>query len=166
MKHLILLLVGFDGYRVAVVARTWLRITVELLAGMGQKFQPPPGRVFLVSPSNTFGQLAQAINIGFARWDHAHLYRFSLPTGEVIGLGDEDAPADELVDEIQVGSLLRPGNEFEYVFDFGDDWTHSCRVEALLADPAEEYGGEPEVPVPIWSWGTIPDQYGREGPED
>lgn len=134
---------------------------------MGQKFEPPPGRVFLVSPHHTFDQLAQAINIGFARWDHAHLYQFSLPTGQVIGPGDEDAPADELVaNEIQVGSLLRPGIEFGYLFDFGDDWTHSCRVEPQLADPVEEYGAEPRVSVPIWGWGTIPDQYGREGPED
>jgi hypothetical protein len=40
-------------------------------------------------------------------------------------------------------------------------------VLADKADPAEEYGSPPpRRPVPIWGWGTIPDQYGRESLED
>ena len=29
-------------------------------------------------------------------------------------------------------------------------------------DPVEEYGIVPNVPAPIWGWGSIPDQYGRQ----
>jgi hypothetical protein len=47
------------------------------------------------------------------------------------------------------------------VFDLGDDWRHHCEVTALDGDPVEEYGELPEVPVPTWGWGWIPDQYGR-----
>ena len=149
------------------MADNWLRITVELLSGGGQDLEPPPGRVFLASPDHTFDALAQTINIGFARWDHAHLYAFTLPTGETIGVGAEDAPEDELVaHETRLGSCLKGGTVFDYVFDFGDDWTHSCRVESTSSDAVKEYGVEPDGPVPIWGWGTIPDQYGREGPDD
>ncbi len=129
--------------------------------------QPPPGRVFLVSPDHTFDQLAQAINIGFARWDLSRLYQFTLPTGEVIGPGDDDAPPEELVaEETRVGTLLIPGSEFDYVFDLGHEWTHSCRVDGEQSDPVAEYSVEPKMPIPIWGWGTIPDQYGREEPDD
>ena len=53
------------------------------------------------------------------------------------------------------------GEEFEYVFDLGDNWRHRCVVEREKADPVEEYGALPDRPVAIWGWGSIPDQYGR-----
>jgi Transposase DDE domain len=56
---------------------------------------------------------------------------------------------------------VRPGEEFEYVFDLGDNWRHRCTVEPEKGDPVEEYGIVPNVPAPIWGWGSIPDQYGR-----
>jgi hypothetical protein len=56
---------------------------------------------------------------------------------------------------------LRPGFAFEYVFDLGDDWRHACEVQGTDVDPEEEYGVSPDQPVPIWGWGSIPDQYGR-----
>ena len=61
---------------------------------------------------------------------------------------------------------LEPGDEFEFVFDFGDDWRHRCRVLDEKADPATEYGPVPDRPVAIWGWGWIPDQYGRESLEE
>ena len=33
------------------MARTWLQIKVELLAGRGIDCDPPPGRVFIVGPA-------------------------------------------------------------------------------------------------------------------
>ncbi len=63
----------------------------------------------------------------------------------------------------RLGELgLTRGSTFEYVFDLGDSWRHRCEVRALDVDPVEEYGEPPEVPVPTWGWGWIPDQYGRE----
>lgn len=49
----------------------WLRINVELVSGLVQRFDPPPGRVFLVSPRHAFAQPAEAIDVGFARWDRS-----------------------------------------------------------------------------------------------
>jgi hypothetical protein len=32
---------------------------------------------------------------------------------------------------------------------------------SLTDEQLEEYGTVPNVPVVIWGWGSIPDQYGR-----
>jgi hypothetical protein len=51
---------------------------------------------------------------------------------------------------------------FRYVFDLGDDWRHRCRALPEKVDPRELYPGPlPRLPVPVWGWGWIPDQYGR-----
>jgi hypothetical protein len=64
--------------------------------------------------------------------------------------------------ELKVAREVKPGEPFEYVFDLGDNWRHSCVAESEKADPVEEYGEIPARPVAIWGWGWIPDQYGRE----
>jgi hypothetical protein len=139
------------------VARTWLRIRVDLLGGGGIECDPPPGRIFVVGPSHTFEQLAIAIDAAFARWDLSHLHEFELADGRL----------DHA--KLQVCRTVKPGDEFEYVFDLGDNWRHRCVVDPGKADPLVEYGVVPGGPVAIWGWGSIPDQYGREsfdGDED
>ncbi|MDP9989550.1 hypothetical protein J2S98_004741, partial [Arthrobacter oryzae] len=59
------------------MARTWLSVTVELLGGRGEELWPWPGRIFVVGPSHTFMDLANAINDAFARWDRSHLSVFT-----------------------------------------------------------------------------------------
>ena len=147
------------------MARTWLKVQVELLGGRGIGCDPPPGRIFIVGPSHSFGQFAEAIDAAFARWDRSHLHEFELPDGRRVGFPDDEF-APELVwedhAELKVARELKPGQEFSYVFDLGDDWRHRCRVLEQKADPLEEYGSVPKLPVAIWGWGSIPDQYGRE----
>ena len=63
--------------------------------------------------------------------------------------------------KLKVAKEVKPGEEFEYVFDLGDNWQHRCTVEPTKADPIEEYGIVPQQPVVIWGWGSVPDQYGR-----
>jgi len=58
-------------------------------------------------------------------------------------------------------SRLKPGEQFVYVFDFGDGWTHLCTVEPERVDPLDVLGTIPAVPLSHWGWGDIPDQYGR-----
>ncbi len=146
------------------MARTWLRIRVDLLGGGGIDCNPSPGRVFLVGPSHTFEQFAEAIDAAFARWDLSHLHNFELKDGRLIGYPD-DSFGPELVwldhAKLKVAKEVKPGEEFEYVFDLGDNWRHRCTVEPEKGDPVEEYGIVPNVPAPIWGWGSIPDQYGR-----
>ena len=129
--------------------------------------RPTPGRIFIVGPAHTFAALADAINQGFARWDLSHLHEFELAGGRRIGFVDPEPFDDAVIEEqaaVKVAGAVRPGDEFRFVFDFGDRWEHRCRVLAEKVDPRQEWGAGPlpRQPVAIWGWGSIPDQYGRE----
>jgi Plasmid pRiA4b ORF-3-like protein len=146
------------------VARTWLQIKVELLGGRGSACDPSPGRVFLVGPSHSFEQFAEAIDAAFARWDVSHLHSFELSDRRQIGYPDDSFGPDLVwLDhaKLKVAKEVKAGEQFEYVFDLGDNWQHRCVVGPRKADPIEEYGIVPQQPVVIWGWGSIPDQYGR-----
>ena len=158
------------------MARTWLSISVELLGGRGEELWPWPGRIFAVGPAHTFAQLADAINNAFARWDLAHLSMFTLADGTVVTdreSADEFAasPFGPITLSLDIGSAkvattLRPGAEFRFVFDLGDDWTHRCVVEKEKVDPLEVLGIRPRGPLAYWGWGAMPDQYGRRWADD
>ena len=145
----------------------WLEIRVELLRGRGMDLDPRPGRIFLVGPKHDFGALARAIDQAFARWDLGHLHVFELSDGRQIGMAEDDVD-DEFEDEtgVLIASAVAKGDEFTYVFDLGDDWTHSCTVQRDDVDPVKEFNEPPDVVVPIYGWGTIPDQYGRTTSDD
>lgn len=141
----------------------WISVKVELVEGRGQRLWPRPGRLIAASTLHSFGQLAGAIDGGFARWDRAHLHEFELSNGTRIGGTDMDSDFDDAVlDERRLNlSRLRFGERFIYVFDLGDDWAHLCTVGNSHIDPFETMGIEPNEPLPYFGWGTIPDQYGR-----
>ena len=145
----------------------WLTIEVHLVAGGGLELDAPPGRVLLVGPMTTFEELAEAIDVAFARWDRGHLHEFTLPDGQLVG---DAATADDapVTDEagLLVADALAPGQAFLYLFDFGEDWEHHCLVVDDDADPAALLGELPSHPVIIDGWGWIPDQYGRQARED
>jgi hypothetical protein len=142
---------------------------VELVSGRGEDHWPRPGRIFAAARSHTFRQLATAIDDAFARWDRAHLHLFTLADKtEVSPLRwwDGDEP-DGLLDgdKITLGRL-QLGEQFAYVFDLGDDRAHLCTVAEKRIDPAAQLGIVPDVPMPYWGWGSIPDQYGRRWDSD
>ncbi|WP_276144222.1 UPF0158 family protein [Rhodococcus sp. T2V] len=158
------------------MARTWLSVTVELLGGRGEELWPWPGRVFAVGPSHTFMDLANAINDAFARWDRSHLSMFTLADSRVVTDTETGAemveslggPITETVDieSARVARLLRPGAEFQFTFDLGDDWIHRCVIGDEKVDPIQVLGIAPAKPLPYWGWGVIPDQYGRRWADD
>jgi hypothetical protein len=150
-----------------MASRPWLTIKVELVSGRGEPLEQTPGRTMLASPSHTLEQLAEAIDVAFARWDRSHLHEFEI--GEVQYQPDGGEPEAGARDSATtaLGSLrLEPGSVFEYVFDLGDLWVHRCEVTATDVDPVAEYGGRPRRPEPVWGWGWIPDQYGRTSDEE
>ncbi|HEX9313560.1 MAG TPA: hypothetical protein VGA30_12160 [Actinomycetota bacterium] len=147
--------------------KNWITVRVELLGGRDIVCDPPPGRVMLVGPRHSFGDLAVVIDSAFARWDLGHLHMFQFEDGRMVG---EPVPNwdTEVLDEssLTVAETLVPGQTFTYIFDLGDEWRHACRLEKKGVDPAEAYGEPPRMPVPIWGWGSIPDQYGRRWEDD
>jgi hypothetical protein len=143
-------------------SRAWLSIRVELIEGRGEHFWPRPGRMFAAASSHTFAQLATAIDAAFARWDRSHLHEFELVDGTKLGMPDPDFEESRIDDTHSKLSRLRKGEQFAYEFDFGDGWTHLCTVVQAGLDPLDTLGSVPEVPLPYFGWGNIPDQYGRE----
>jgi hypothetical protein len=79
------------------VARNWLSITVDLVEGGTRTFWPRPGRILAAARTHTFGDLSDAIDDAFARWDRAHLHEFRLLDGTRIGRPDPDWDDDEAV---------------------------------------------------------------------
>ena len=146
-------------------------VRVLLRARGGEEVVGAPGRDLLVSDTHTFADLAGAIDRAFARWDLAHLHEFRFDDGRTIGVVDFEEPDDDVadLDETRVTvqqAGLRRGDRFEYVFDFGDSWEHRCTVLRCKVDPMKESGAASSEIVPVFGWGTIPDQYGRTTPEE
>ncbi len=151
------------------MGRTWLSVRVELVGGRGVDLWPRPGRVFAAARSHSFRQLADAIDLAFARWDMAHMHMFTLPDGtEITALDqwDGEAPEGSLDSDKTKLGRLRPGDQFAYVFDFGDDWAHLCTVAADRIDPLDRLGIISAEPLPYFGWGELPDQYGRRWDSD
>ncbi len=159
-----------DG-KTAAPRPNWSIVRVILAAQGGERLVDAPGRDLLVSDTHTFAELAAAIDRAFARWDLSHLHEFRFADGRRIGMIDPDDLDDDAADldeqKVTVQQAgLREGDTFEYVFDFGDNWEHRCTVLRGKVDPMQESGvASPEI-VPVFGWGTIPDQYGRTTPED
>jgi hypothetical protein len=150
------------------VSKDWIHVRVELLYGRGVDLDPPPGRIMLVGPGHTFADLAEAIDAAFARWDLSHLYLFELSDARLLGEPDPDGFGTPTIDDasLRVADVVADGETFTYVFDLGDDWTHRCTVDGTGEDPTEAIGSVPRTPVPVWGWGSIPDQYGRRTEHD
>ena len=97
----------------------WLSIKVELLSGRDLVLEHPPGRVMIVSPAHTLAELAEAIDVAFARWERSHLHEFRIGDDKRYMLGGSDFEP-EVIDStgVTLASLhLDVGMSFEYVFD-------------------------------------------------
>jgi hypothetical protein len=150
------------------VARTWLSIEVDLVSGRGRAVWPRPGRIFAAARSHTFAELAEAIDTAFSRWDRSHLTLFELQDAtEIYGpIEWEEPPPGSVFGERVRLSRLQAGEQFLYTFDMGDDWTHLCTVGQERIDPRDHLGIVPDLPLPYWGWGDIPDQYDRRFQHD
>ncbi|CAN5296011.1 hypothetical protein BH20ACT8_BH20ACT8_06480 [soil metagenome] len=147
----------------------WMTIRVVLTGQPHARMPRPPGRVLLVHADHAFSDLADAIDTGFGRWDLTPSHQFDvegrmLLSSDAVDEGPEDADDS---DEVTVGEVgLRAAARFGYTFDLSEQWTHECTVEEVGVDPFEAAGEEPEVPVPVFGWGQVPDQYGRMTEDD
>ena len=150
----------------------WMTIRVVLADGQGIELDPAPGRVMLAHAEHTFAELADAVDAAFGRWDPTPAHEFEVegrlvasdPAGLPVLMPDahpEDSDARTLG---EVG--LRQGSRFTYLFDPQQRWVHTCRVEEMSLDPFTLVEEEPELPVPVFGWGDVPDQYGRLEEDD
>jgi hypothetical protein len=118
-------------------------------------------------PGHSFATLGSAIDTAFGRWDRAHLHEFRFLDGTTIGVPDSDWEREGILDSYTTKlSRLAAGQQFLYVFDFGDGWHHLCSVDSHKVDPFDEFGIRPDAPLPTFGWGDLPDQYGRRFVDD
>ena len=103
--------------------------------------KPPVWRRLLVPDHFTFHRFHQIIQAAFG-WEDYHLYQFS-PKGygssPLIGLEDDEWPDEDLISSKKVKLkeyLVKEGQTFTYIYDFGDDWTHKIQVEAIIDQKA------------------------------
>jgi hypothetical protein len=146
--------------------QAWFSIRVDLVEGRGEHCWPRPGRLIAAAPIHSFAQLATSIDRAFARWDISHVHQFELADGTKIGRPDPDFDEEIFDEERERLTHLQLGEQFVYVFDFGDYWAHLCTVAEQGVDPLEVLGLVPGAPMPYFGWGSIPDQYGRAWYED
>ena len=108
------------------------------------KKNPVMSRTIHIRGDQTLEDLHRAILDAFGRWDE-HLYEFQFGKGPmdpkalkyVLPRAFESEsskanPPTGRVDQTTIESLaLKVGDRFGYWFDFGDDWWHQLKVEAI-----------------------------------
>lgn len=98
------------------------RLHVEL-----RDVEPAVARVIDVPATTTLPELHELLQAALG-WTDSHLHQFVTPqaTYGMVIPGEETWPEDE---QDETGALLADlGPEFEYLYDFGDGWTHRVQV--------------------------------------
>jgi hypothetical protein len=122
------------------MARDWLLVRVELIYAGELEDAATDVRTLLVGPSHTFGQLAEAVNLAFARWGLGCNFEFRLPGQRP--LGHSAAKADR-----PVSADLSKDDSFTLVFDDNRRLTHRCHVVGVNVDVRKELGFTPRQPI-------------------
>jgi hypothetical protein len=67
-------------------------------------------------------------------WTNSHLHEFEI-AGRRYGIPDPDWPSQQVTDEsrAKLFRLVKPGDRFGYVYDFGDNWAHELTVKRVFA---------------------------------
>jgi hypothetical protein len=129
-----------------------LRLKVTL------QWRPDVWRTIDILDNQTLEDLHYAIQDAF-HWDNDHLYSFFL-SGKAWDSITEIATPDSdseppLADEVIFRDLdLQPGQEFLYLFDYGDELRHTVEVEQLF--PEVKKGDFPRI---VQRKGRAPAQY-------
>lgn len=100
--------------------------------------KPPVWRRLLVEDTTSLGDLHVAVQAAMG-WDDRHLHLF-MAGREAIG---DPRQLDDVEDEadVTVGEVAALGwKSFAYVYDLGDDWEHTVRVEGMEPlEPSRAY---------------------------
>jgi len=119
--------------------------------------EPPVWRRFLVRASVNLAKLHEILQ-DIMGWDNKHLYSFLVDDRVYEDPHPEAAGANAR--RTRLSTLrLAPGDRFQYVYDYGDDWYHELTVEDAVgglranqwaqcldgenACPPEDSGGPP-----------------------
>lgn len=119
-------------------------VTYRIRVDLGHT-KPPLWRRLELASDLTLDRVHEILQIAFG-WTDSHLHRFASGGGAYdpdsehylspheVAEGELGVPEAEVrLDEV----LVEPGDELAYLYDFGDDWEHVLRLEAVLPRPAD-----------------------------
>jgi len=107
-------------------------------------------------------------------WYDSHLHRFALGTAVwdphaeyFLNAFDVEEGEEEGTPEVEVRldeTLAEPGDVLRYCYDYGDDWSHTLKLEKVTpgtCDRPRVLAGKHEAPEEdsggIWAWNEDPD---------
>ena len=117
------------------------RIRVDL-----QEAKPPIWRRLEVTSDLMLDRLHDVLQAAMG-WTDSHLHEFVSGASATDRLAEHYRPVDSIddgldgIDETSVRLdelLVDPGDRLFYVYDFGDDWTHTLRLEAVTPREPEQ----------------------------
>lgn len=145
--------------RVAKLTALQAQLRIEL-----QRVKPLVWRRVLVPENITLAKLHVIVQATMG-WTNSHLHEYEIARRRY-GIPDDEWPSTEPVTDergVRLKPLIEAGvRRFTYLYDFGDHWEHSVKIEDLVspkpgqplivclagenACPPEDVGGEPGYP--------------------
>ena len=110
---------------------------------------PPVIRILQIKGNANLNKLHHYIQ-GAMGWTDSHLHEFKI-NGQRYQANEQmydDVDNPDMFDErdYQINKLLKEGDSFEYIYDYGDFWEHEIKVEKII--PPED-----GVNYPICTYG-------------
>ena len=108
----------------AAIAIFWLKVQLK-------GTRPAVWRRISLHGDTTLAELHDVLQLAFS-WTDSHLHRFEI-SGIHYGVPHPDDEV-EVRDErrYDLFTLVGEGATFRYIYDFGDNWVHTIKVETLL----------------------------------
>jgi hypothetical protein len=105
-----------------------------------EEVEPPVQRRVQVPGEVSLAVLHEVVQSATG-WTNSHLHEFAVD-GRRYGIVDPDWDGQDVTDEAKVKlfRLVREGDWFGYLYDFGDNWAHRLTVEKIVApEPGVRY---------------------------
>jgi hypothetical protein len=103
---------------------------------------PEIWRRFTVPGNITMSALHEVIQVVMG-WENCHMYEFLVDGNSLGAANDWVEPDPEFGDASGVclmDLIQRKGQNFIYIYDMGDDWMHTCKVEAIGVEEGTKPG--------------------------
>lgn len=97
--------------------------------------QPPVWRLVHVPADITLERLHPVLG-GAMGWAGVHLHMFTTSGGRRFGPGDDDWDDRRIAETgVTLADIASPGDQLQYLYDFGDRWDHLVEVLGPVDDP-------------------------------
>ncbi len=106
------------------------------------EIQPAIWRRLIVDGRVSLAKLHHFVQAAFG-WTDAHMHEFTI-RDDCFAMPNADDALDEIESRDErkgyLNRLLAEGDQFVYLYDFGDSWTHVITVEEIESDVEDPHG--------------------------